>query len=269
MQPKPECFGLEISMAEFKIDPATLQDGVFVLSEICQDFETIYLKVREKEKRIYSDRELIKLPFASNSNPHKEEWKLRAKSLKRFTRYLQTKGQSLNILDLGCGNGWFSGQLSNSFNHIFYCVDVNLTELKQGRRIFKSDKLKFIYGDIFLTEFPDAFFDIIFVNAAVQYFPNFKQLISRLLLLLNENGEIHLIDSPIYSEDGTKKAKQRTMDYYSSLGFSEMSGNYHHHSWNELKDFNYKILYNPSTIKNKLKNFIIDDSPFPWIIIAN
>lgn len=254
-------------MADFILDPISLQDGVYVLSEIRQDFETIYLKVREKEKRIYADEELLNLPFASNSNPHKEEWKLRAKSFKRFTKYLQTKNNSLNILDLGCGNGWFSGQLSKSYNHYYYCVDLNLKELKQGRKNFKAEKLKFIYADIFSTEFPDAFFDIIFVNAAVQYFPNFKQLINRLLLLLSENGEIHLIDSPIYSEDGAKKAKQRTMDYYSSLGFPEMSGNYHHHSWNELKDFNYKILYNPSTIKNKLKKFFTDDSPFPWIRI--
>lgn len=269
MQPKQECFGHEISMADFFLDRTSLQDGVNILSEIQEDFETIYLKVREKEKRIYSDEELLNLPFATNSNPHKNEWRLRAKSFQRFTKYLQKKKSSLNILDLGCGNGWFSGQLSNSFNNIFYCVDVNLTELKQGRKFFKSEKLKFIYADIFSPEFPKNFFDIIIVNAAVQYFPEFKQLINCLLVLLNEKGEIHIIDSPIYTEDGTIKAKQRTNDYYSSLGFPEMSANYHHHSWNEVIHFNYKILYNPSAIRNKLKKLFTNDSPFPWIRITN
>lgn len=256
-------------MADNFLDPVKLQDNVYVLSEIKQDFEAIYLKVREKEKRIYSDTELSNLPFASNSNLHKAEWKLRAKSYKRFKKYLNSKRQNLNILDLGCGNGWFSGQLSNSFDHIFYCVDVNLTELKQGRKNFKSDKLNFIYADLFSFEFPQSFFDVIIVNAAVQYFPDFKQLISHLRLLLNEKGEIHIIDSPIYSEDGAIKAKKRTITYYSSLGFPEMSGNYYHHTWNELKDFDYKILYDPSGIRNKFKKIFISDSPFPWLIIAS
>ena len=268
MQPKPECFGHEISMAEFKLDTATLQDGVFVMSEIRQDFENIYLKVRDKEKRIYSDKELLNLPITSNSNHHKNEWKLRAKSFQRFTKYLQKKNNNLNILDLGCGNGWFSGQLSNYFDHIFYCVDVNLTELKQGRKIFKSDKLKFIYAEIFSLEFQKNFFNIIIVNAAVQYFPNLKKLINRLLLLLNEKGEIHIIDSPIYSGDEAIKAKQRTLDYYSSLSFPEMSNNYFHHSWDELKEFNYKILYNPSAFMNRFKRIFTKDSPFPWISIT-
>ena len=107
------------------------------------------------------------------------------------------------------------------------------------------------------------------MNAAIQYFPDFKKIINRLLILLKKNGAIHLIDSPIYSEDKAQKAKQRTLDYYSSLGFPEMSANYHHHSWNEFKEFNYKILYNPSAIKNKLKKIFANDSPFPWVIITN
>ena len=256
-------------MAEFKLDPTTLRDDVFVLSEIQQDFEKIYLKVREKEKRIYPDEELLNLPFASNSNPHKAEWKLRCKSFERFYGYLNFKKQNLNILDLGCGNGWFSGQLSKSFNHFFYCVDVNLTELKQGRKNFKSDKLKFIYSDIYSSKIPNSYFDIIIVNAAVQYFPDFKKLINRLLVLLDGKGEIHLIDSPIYFEDEAKKAKQRTLNYYSLLGFPEMSDNYFHHSWNELKEFKYKILYDPLANMNRFKRVFTKDSPFPWISITH
>ena len=103
-------------MNEFKLNRESLQDGVYILSEINDEFETIYLKVREKEKRIYSDEELIKLPFASKTNPHKKEWDLRAKSFLRFKDYLVSKKEKINILDLGCGNGWFSGQLSKSFN---------------------------------------------------------------------------------------------------------------------------------------------------------
>jgi ubiquinone/menaquinone biosynthesis C-methylase UbiE len=255
-------------MDRFILDPNTLQNGVYILSEIKDKFESIYLKVREKENRVYSDDELRNLPFASESNPHKKEWDVRAKSFLRFRKYLETKNQCLNILDLGCGNGWFSGKLSNSFNIKFYCVDVNITELNQGRRVFESENLVFIYADIFSTEFPPNYFDIVILNASIQYFAEIKTLLDKLLSLIKMNGEIHIIDSPIYSDQEAMNAKQRTANYYSSLGFPEMINNYFHRSWDEISEYNFEILYNPSSAKRKLKKiFLTNDSPFPWIRI--
>jgi ubiquinone/menaquinone biosynthesis C-methylase UbiE len=256
-------------MAELKLDPSSLKDSIYILSEINNEFEKTYLKVREKENRILSDDEVKKLPFASDSNPHKKEWDLRAKSFQRFKEYLKSKKQNLNILDLGCGNGWFSGQLSISFNHIFLCVDVNLTELKQGRKIFNSEQMKFIYADIFKADIPSAFFDIIIINAAVQYFPDIKRLLEKLLTLIKENGEIHIIDSPFYSEPEVDNARKRTVDYYSTTGFPEMTKNYFHHSFSELSKFNKQVLYNPYSFNKKvMRLFSIKDSPFPWIKIT-
>lgn len=256
-------------MDEFNLDPNTLQNGVYILSEIQNDFESIYLKVRDKEKRVYSDEELGNLPFASDANPYKKEWKLRTKSFQRFKKYLQTKKENLNILDLGCGNGWFCGQTSKSFNHNFDCVDVNLTELKQGRRVFDSDNINFICADIFMSEFSNSSYDIVIVNAAVQYFLSIKKLLNKLLSLINASGEIHIIDSPFYLEYEVKNARKRTADYYNSIGFPEMTKNYFHHSWDELSEFNCKILYNPNTVKKIFRKlFLINDSPFPWLKIT-
>lgn len=244
------------------------EEGVYILSPIINTFEYVYLKVREKENRVYSDAELILLPFASSSNPHKSEWDLRSKSFQRFKEYLKTKKSDLNILDLGCGNGWFCGQLSKSLNHNFYCADVNINELKQAAKVFNSGKIKFIYADIFEGKFPDKVFDYILINAAIQYFPDISKLLNKLLTLLKVNGEIHIIDSPIYSVDEAIKAKERTKNYYSSLGFPEMSDKYHHHTWEDIRQFNYKILYNPLTLTNKIKKIFVKDSPFPWIKIT-
>jgi len=253
----------------FDLTKFNSDEGVYILSDINKEFEKIYLKVRSKEKRMYSDEELRMLPIASPLNSHKSEWILRAKSFQRIKDYLHSINQNFNILDLGCGNGWFSGQLSKSFNHNFTCVDLNLIELKQGRRNFTSENLNFIYADIFSTGFSNSFFDIVIINAAIQYFPDSRKLITRLFNLLKDNGEIHIIDSPIYDETEATKAKKRTQNYYLLMGFPEMSNHYCHHTWKEFSDCKFKIFYDPNTFSAKIKKlFGVHDSPFPWIKIS-
>jgi SAM-dependent methyltransferase len=258
----------EYKIEEFELNPSSNQDGVYILSDIKNDFESLYLKVRDKEKRIYSDDELRLLPFTSDGNIQKDEWNLRAKSFNRFKEYMSTKPGTMNILDLGCGNGWFCGQLSKTTNHNFFCVDVNLTELKQAKKVFNSEKLKFIQADIFKVDIPIDYFDLITLNASIQYFPNFKRIIDRLLGLLNDNGEIHIIDSPFYSENEVSNAVRRTNEYFKSIGFPEMSKQYYHHSLMDLNAYDHEIHYKPNTLINKFnKMFFINDSPFPWILI--
>ena len=252
-----------LELNKFPID-----EGVYLLTVVNNNFEDLYIQLRKKEQRVYSDDDVMKLPFAGDSNPHKKEWNLRTKSFLRFKEYLGKKNENLNILDLGCGNCWLCGQLSKTLNHSYYCVDVNLTELKQGKRIFKSDNLKFLYADIFTSDFPKSYFDIIILNSAVQYFSDLKKLIERLLVFLNDTGEIHIIDSPIYKVNEVSSAQQRTEQYFSSIDFLEMAKNYFHHNWIELVDFPYKILYYPNSLKNKMLRLLsFKDSPFPWICI--
>jgi ubiquinone/menaquinone biosynthesis C-methylase UbiE len=243
-------------------------DGVILLSPVTNDFENIYLQVRKKEQRVYPDEEVVKLPFASLSNPHKKEWNLRARSFLRYKEYLQKKNENLNILDLGCGNGWFCGQLSNIFKNNFYCTDVNLIELKQGKRVFDPNRMKFLYADIFISEFTKSTFDLIIINSAIQYFSDLRKLIDRLIGLLNENGEIHIIDTPFYAEANVEAARKRTESYYRSIGFPEMIDKYFHHTYDRLSSFNCRVLYNPQSFKTKFSNlFLGNDSPFPWIVI--
>ena len=128
-----------IDLSKYQVD-----QNIFIITPVNNDFEDLYKKVRKKEKRIYSDEEVVKLPFASGSNPHMNEWVLRAKTFLRFEEYLKTKNANLDILDLGCGNGWFSGNLAKHCHQKFFCVDINLTELKQGVRIFSSKRVNFL-----------------------------------------------------------------------------------------------------------------------------
>lgn len=244
-------------------------DGVYLFENEKTLFEENYLRLRRKEKRLYSDEEVKLLPFASSLNPHKKEWDYRAKSFIRFKEYLKKFNEQLNIFDLGCGNGWFSGELAKTCNHNFYCVDINQYELKQAARLFGSERVMFIYGDLFKMEIAKNSFDIVVMNSSVQYFDDFSSLIKELIYTIKSEGEIHIIDSPFYEDDEIPEAKQRTYDYYKSIGFPEMSNYYFHHSYKNLNDFNHQILYNPGTLKNKLLSLAFkSDSPFPWIKIT-
>jgi ubiquinone/menaquinone biosynthesis C-methylase UbiE len=255
-------------MTEIVLDKSKLKNGVYFLSEIDNSFETIYIALREHEKRVYSDEEVKHLPDTINSNPHKEEWKLRKHSLHRFTNYIQKFNDKLNLLDIGSGNGWFSSNVASNSLFNIYALDVNKSELEQAARVFNLNNIYFICGDIFDNIFVNHSFDIITLNSSIQYFNNLDRLIKRLFYFLKDNGEIHILDSPIYNQNELIGAKERTARYYISIGFPDMAKYYHHHSFEKLKVYNYKILYDPKSLQNDFKKiFGFKDSPFPWICV--
>ncbi|MCH7724328.1 MAG: class I SAM-dependent methyltransferase [Bacteroidetes bacterium] len=245
------------------------ENGIYIVSRIDKEFENLYLKVREREKRIYSDLEVSKLPSISPGSPHFREWKLRKRSLQRFTNYIQKYNDKLNLLDVGSGNGWFSANIANRSSIDIYALDVNKFELEQAARVFNFKNIFFIRGNIFDNIFEEHSYDIITLNSSIQYFDDLDKLIKRLFYFLTDKGEIHILDSPIYNQNELAGAKERTARYYISTGFPEMANYYYHHAFDELKDFNYKILYDPKAVQNNLKKiFGFKDSPFPWIRIT-
>lgn len=244
-------------------------NGVVRISEVDETFEKLYLQVRKKENRIYSDDEIKLLPYASKLNPHKNEWSLRTKSFMRFKEYLSQKKTKLNILDLGCGNGWLAGQLVKEFEHNYFCVDVNLSELEQGARVFENKNISFIYSDIFKTSLAANTFDLVIINSALQYFQDVSALMKELFFISKTYGEVHIIDTPFYHPEEIMAAKNRTLKYYSSIGYSVMASKYFHHTLEEFKYLRYSYLYNPNSLKSKLSKIIFDqDSPFPWILVT-
>lgn len=249
------------------LDKTKLKNGIYFLSDIDNTFESIYIAVRENEKRVYSDTEVKLLPITSSSNPHKEEWKLRKRSLHRFTNYIKKYNDKLNLLDIGSGNGGFSANIANRSPMNIYALDVNKIELEQAARVFNFKNIYFICGNIFDNIFEEHSYDIITLNSSIQYFDNLNTLIKRLFYFLTDEGEIHIIDSPVYNQNELADAKERTARYYISNGVPEMAKHYYH-TFDEMKDFNYQILYDPKAVQINLKKiFGFKDSPFPWIRI--
>jgi SAM-dependent methyltransferase len=237
----------------------------------------LYLKVREKEGRLYSDEIVAQLPVFAKNHVLSNEWQIRFQSAKRLRKYLSQKNTPLKILDVGCGNGWLSNFLARE-NHFVFGIDQNLFELKQAARVFlsstedggKSRGLFFLKADIFSAPLPKEFFDIILLASSVQYFPNLKKLLKTLFHCLKPNGEIHILDSAFYADDEIAQAVKRSEEYYSSLGFSEMSKYYFHHRISELQKFSPKWLYRPKPFALRIKRmFGKVDSPFAWVMIKN
>jgi len=237
------------------------------LSEKQNDFENIYLKVREKEGRIYTDDALRQIPFVPQGFPNYQEWKLRQESVQRFVKYIQKNTIAPSILEVGCGNGWLLHYIvQNNPDAVYMGLDMNELELLQALRVFPKENIMWAYGDIFEPIFPAQSFDIIYIASSIQYFKDFDALITQLFYFLSPQGEIHILDSPFYTVSEQAGAQQRTLEYYSQLGFAEMATHYHHHTWESLQHYEYELLYEPSRWKEWLK---LNLSPFPWIRIRN
>ena len=235
--------------------------SILFYSQPTGGFSDLYLSARKKENRIFPDEQVAGLPNLEKNHIHYEEWQLRKKSANRFMDYLKSKNKPLKILDIGCGNGWFSHLMSTLKNSEVTGLDVNTVEMEQAAGIFQKPNLTFVYADLYEnTELNSQKFDIIVFNSCFQYFENVGKLLGIVSKLLAENGEIHIIDTPFYNSKNIENAKQRTKDYYADLGFSEMAKHYFHHRFQDLEK--YKIMYKPSLFAKLLNN-----SPFCWIKI--
>ncbi|MGN6532286.1 MAG: class I SAM-dependent methyltransferase [Ginsengibacter sp.] len=231
------------------------------------EFEKLYISLRKKEGRVFSEKEIRKLPEISKNHPLFKEWKIRKNSCNKLLKYVKQKGHICNILEIGCGNGWLSAQLSEVIRGEVTGIDINRIELNQAKKAFASKRnLNFIAGDIRNGIPGDKKFDLIVFAASIQYFKSLKEIINTALQYLTLQGEIHILDSHFYLPEKIFSARQRTKQYFSEIGFPKMSRYYFHHEVRELKSFNYKVLYNPHKWLNR---FLHGKSPFYWMVIKN
>jgi trans-aconitate methyltransferase len=165
-------------------------------------------------------------------------------------------------MDLGCGNGWFSRWLYTYTQSNVQGIDVNQTELETADRLFANSAISFHYADIY-EQVPGHSYGLIIINAAVQYFPDLPKLITYLRTLLSTGGEIHILDSPFYSDaEEAATARKRSAIYYADTQASGMASFYHHHTFDTVTELGGEVLYHPL---RGLRARLVRRSPFPWI----
>jgi SAM-dependent methyltransferase len=229
-----------------------------------QSFEKQYVTVRTQEGRIYDDEIVKQFPEVVKNFALKSEWSIRKKSATRLRQALTSRAPK--ILEVGCGNGWLANFLGKIPGTDVIGIDVNETELLQAGRVFQSNNVTFVYGEIFSFSMITKF-DVIVLASALQYFPDFYLLVARLKQLLSDRGEIHILDTPFYNENEIKKAQERTDQYFEAIKIKNPPG-YFHHKWKVLEKLNANISHDPRSMLSRIKRlFVKNESPFPWIVI--
>ena len=228
----------------------------------------LYLAVREREGRLYSDDVVARLPIVDGTHPHHGEWRARQLSSRRLLTHLAARPGGLHILDLGCGNGWLTAALAQLPGSRVTGLDINGRELAQASRVFGSVAgASFLAADVFRSPLPAGAFDVVVMASVAQYFNDLALLLEALRTLLRpDGGEVHILDSPFYGEEDVQAARERSAVYYEGIGFPEMSARYHHHTWGELGDFDLNVLYDPRAVLPRFRRRLgAHDPPFPWL----
>ncbi len=244
-------------------------NGIIQLPDVDPSLEKLFSTYLKKAKKVYSDDEIRLLPYASERNPHKSEWEIRTRSFLRLRDYLSKKSKRLNILDVGCGNGWLIGQLAKESDHEYFGIDIVMTELEKAARLFNYENVHFIHGDISKSSLPTDTFNIIILNSSLSYFKELDKLLKELLLISKPYGEVHIIDTLFYSNNELMLNKNKSLKYFTYIGSPEMAPFYFHHTMDEFRYFRYQVLFNPGSLKNKLTNYFFGiDSQYPWILVT-
>ncbi|ALS95300.1 class I SAM-dependent methyltransferase [Xanthomonas oryzae] len=244
-------------------------DGVFVQRGLADDpFEQQYLQIRRKEGRLYTDAQVRRLPRPGGKLGATLEWRARARSSRLLMQHLQTRGGEGAILELGCGNGWLSRLLAQSLQRDVCGIDINRTELVQAARVFGHEpRLSFVAADIQTLALPRDVFDVILLPACVQYFADPAALIVRLLAQLREDGELHILDSPLYAtpQRGQESAA-RSLRYFTELGVPQLAAHYHQHTYATFDRFAVQWLFEPRRWSARVRKTLRLPQPhFPWL----
>ncbi|MGG9964228.1 class I SAM-dependent methyltransferase [Ferruginibacter sp. SUN106] len=231
------------------------------------EFERLYIYLREKEGRMYKDEEVANLPAVNELHSYYHEWEIRKRSAKKLVDHIRHRNNEPDILEIGCGNGWLSAQLATSTKGNVTGIDVNGVELEQAKRVFsKISNLNFIQCALNGEQLQDKSFDIIVFAASIQYFSSLKKIITEALAYLTLQGEIHIIDSHFYRQSEIAAAKERTISYFVSAGCEVMTEFYFHHTIEDLDKFNHHFLYDPTSLFNRFNK---NKSPFYHVVIKN
>lgn len=184
-----------------------------------------YGAVRHAEGRGSQDRAYYRaLPYRDLTGQNQDQWRIRARTYDYFRRHV-LPGRSLDVLDLGAGNGWLSWRLAR-LGHRPVAVDVwtdPLDGLGAAARAFED--LPLVEAEFDRLPFEDGQFDLAVFNASFHYSPDYRRTLAEVRRCLRPQGRVVILDSPIYRrpEQGEAMRNERREQYRARYGFASDS----------------------------------------------
>lgn len=230
----PRCHGSlqEISAQQLRcpVDDLSFHqvDGIwkFLLPEreshytrFIQEYQT----VRGLEGRQSNDPNYYRsLPFKDLTGKFSADWRIRAASYRLLEKMILL---SMNIIDLGAGNGWLSNRLAG-YGCEVHAVDL-LLNTEDGLGAWKHYENSFtpVQAEYIHLPFADAFSSLVIFNASFHYSENYGNVLREVLRVLKPTGRIILMDSPVYrnAESGERMVTERQESFLSRYGFASDS----------------------------------------------
>jgi ubiquinone/menaquinone biosynthesis C-methylase UbiE len=186
-----------------------------------------YAVVRHAEGRGSDDPEYYNaLPYRDLTGRNADQWKIRARSYRRFERSVldplaREAGRPLRILDLGAGNGWMSYRLALR-GHKAVALDMFMDRL-DGLGAIHHFTAPFagVAAEFDRLPFCDAAFDLVVFNSSLHYSADYRRTLREARRCLRPSGRLVVIDSPVYqaAEHGERMRMERQTYFEKTYGF--------------------------------------------------
>lgn len=184
--------------------------------QFVREYETI----RRHEGRNHRDSEYYEaLPFEDLSGRYVADWHIRAVSFKaliaRVVKPIETiLRRPLIVLDLGAGNCWLSNRLAQRGHHVA-AIDL-LTNSADGLGASVHYRSRFTPMQAEFDRLPLASHqaDLVIFNGSLHYSTNFEKTLAEALRVLRPEGQLIILDSPLYHDAASGRAMVREREEY-------------------------------------------------------
>ena len=162
------------------------------------------------------------LPFVDLSGRFRRLWQIRAKSFTTLVEQVLPQ-QTCRIVDVGAGNAWLSYRLTQH-GHEVMAVDL-LTNVDDGlgAHIFYDVSFTVVQAEFNRLPLTNGQADMIIFNGSLHYTTNYIRTLSEALRLLTPQGQIVIMDTPIYhqAQSGQQMVQEREALFKEEYGFTE------------------------------------------------
>jgi SAM-dependent methyltransferase len=179
-----------------------------------------YGAIRHAEGRGSRDPEYYRaLPFTDLTGANSAQWRIRAATYRCFLRNVLPRA-SVDILDLGAGNGWFSARLYG-MGHRPVAVDIFTDPLDGLGAARTVGSFPVVEAEFDALPFAPGQFDLAVFNSSLHYSEDYRATLAEALRCLRPGGRVVVLDSPLYRrrEDGERMREERHRQFDLRYGF--------------------------------------------------